>query len=289
MNSQIHMGPFRSAGFEGFPAAGFGTGPGHRRSRTILSVWAVALLVLAGCRQEPEIPPVATAAYFISIGTQVEGQADVRYTLDMKADEPFLAIDNQTILRSEEAVVFDSTEVVLRVADHAPVRSRKVIVAGEDRKYANAVYQDSTVLLTTGTPKGVFPLYVHPDTAVVDKEQLMFGIGLRSPEEVLRGVQLRAVSADAQRQLRVDLRVVGQEQVAVPLGTFSARKVRMAVRRYSTDPTEDLPEHEVFLWYGDDGRLLRYYDPNLQAVWLLTDFGGDLSAFHVPVGDDGES
>jgi hypothetical protein len=220
-----------------------------------------------------------TASYFVSIGEQVEGTVDVRYSMEENAAEPLLLIQSQAVLRAQDSAVYDSTEIALSVLDHAPIRSRKVIIAGEERRYANAVYQDSTVLLTTGTPKGVYPLYVHPDTAAVDKEQLLFGIGLRDVEDLRGGLQLRAVSADAQRQLRVDLSIVGDEQVAVPLGQFAARKVRMGVRRYSSDPTEEIPEHEVFLWYGEDGRLLRYYDPALQAVWLLTRFSGDLAPF----------
>ncbi len=239
------------------------------------------MLVVACAGQN--VPAEVRASYAVAIGEQIIGESKVRYRLLERDDRRVLSIEAQTVLEGSGVTVYDSTRVELDAATHLPIRSRKVILAGTERKYANALYQDSTVIVTSGTPQGVFPLYIPRDTVMVDKEQLNLGIGL-TDHGVDRPAILRAVSADGQQQLRVGVREQGREEITIPLGTVAARKLRLGVRRHQPPTTFDHPEHEVFLWIGDDGRLLRYHDAELEALWLLKSFQGDLTPFRLDSG-----
>lgn len=227
----------------------------------------------------PQVPD-ATAEYFVAIGEELSGKAQVAYSLDLSLPIPVLTIAVQTVLNSPGVTIYDSTRVELVAATHAPLRSRKIVLAGAERMYANAVYQDSTVLVTTGTAAGVFPLYIPRDSLSVDKEQLIFGLGLGGQGRA--GVtELRAISAEAQRQLLVRIADLGQEELIVPAGAFPAHKVSLEVRPFLSP---DEPARELFLWYAEDGRLLRYHDPQLQATWLLSAFSGEMSPFCLHAG-----
>ncbi|MAE71402.1 MAG: hypothetical protein CME06_13155 [Gemmatimonadetes bacterium] len=240
----------------------------------VLNALLVISVALSACAPAGATRDVR-ASYAVAIGDDILGESNVLYRLAETEGRRTLSIEAQTKLEGAGVTVYDSTRVLLDAATHLPIRSRKIVLAGTERKYANAVYQDEVVIVTSGTPRGVFPIYVPRDTVMLDKEQLNLGLGLTDYGRN-RPTILRALSADAQSQLRVAVRDQGEEEITTPSGTHRARKVRMGVRRHRPPTTFDYPEHEVFLWYGADGRLLRYHDAELEALWLLKSFEGDL-------------
>ncbi len=211
-----------------------------------LHIPALGLVVLsamlAACGASPPLPaPIAEGTYMVSIGEVLLGNSHVRYSLTEGREETLVRIESQSKLEGQGVVVYDSTRVELERTELKPRFSRKIIIAGPERKFASATYgPDSLVTFLTGTPQGEFPLYVTADTLVHDKEQLMLSMGLLG-YGADRPTTLRVLSADSQQQLRVVVREQGRESITVPMGTFDARKVRLGVRRHRPPTTFDFP------------------------------------------------
>ena len=168
--------------------------------RSVPGALLLLLLALSACAPAGTTREVR-ASYVVAIGDDILGESNVLYRLSEIEGLPTLSIEAETKLEAAGVAVYDSTRVLLDAATHLPIRSRKIVLAGTERKYANAVYQDTVVIVTTGTPRGVFPIYVPRDTVMVDKEQLNLGLGLTDYGRD-RPTILRVLSADAQRQLR---------------------------------------------------------------------------------------
>lgn len=240
---------------------------------------SLLLLGLVACAGPPETESVK-GSYAVVIGSHFMGEAAVSYRLVEGPDGPLLRIESQAVLEGNGQTLYDSTRVDLDPSTMRPRSSRKIILAGEERKAAEATYGtlDSLVELTTHDVRGTHPLYLPADTVLYDKEQLTLGlglleIGLETPEA------FRVISADLQRQLAVVVEPLERGSIVVPAGTFPSLKVRMGVRPNFLPEDAEPIEHEVFLWLGDDGRLLRYHDPELEALWMLTEFEGTLAHF----------